>query len=72
MRLKVAAKDIAGSTSMSKHLVDGDFRSKLLVGIVGQEFYQRIGEFELTCLNELNDRYGGKHFVHGANAEIGC
>ena len=51
--------------------MNGDFCGDVFVRIVGEILADGSSEFYFSGLHELERGHGGKHFVHGADAETG-
>src|SRR5271156_4709359 len=49
--------------------MNGDLGGDLLVGVIGDVLPERIGQLDLAGFDELQDRDGCEHFVHGADAK---
>ena len=54
---------------MGKEMVDCDFGSDILIGIICEIFSERIGELDFAGLHEPKNGDGGEHFVHRADAK---
>src|ERR1700722_15604687 len=68
--VELGAEEVAGASSVSQKVVNGDFGGHVFVGIVGEILAERIGEIEFAGLHQLQNRRRREHFVHGANAKL--
>src|SRR5580693_6088660 len=70
MRFKLRSEKIAGAAGVRQQMLDRYFRGDFFVGIVREVFADGIVERDFSCLHQLEDGDGGKHFIHGADAEF--
>src|SRR6202034_2295143 len=68
--VELGAEEVAGASSVSEKVVNGDFGGPVVVGIVGEILAERIGEIEFASLHQLQHRRRREHLVHGANAKL--
>jgi hypothetical protein len=69
MGVEVGAEDVAGAAGVGQQLVDGDLGGDVAVGVVGEVGAEGSGELDLAGLVQLEDRDGGEHLVHRADAK---